>query len=47
MNYRLNDPASPNYVADLTERLSVYSQVFALATSLGVSVDDFLKSLVA
>lgn len=40
----LNDPTSPNYIADLNERIKVAAELIAVAQALGTTPEAFLAN---
>ena len=42
--YGLNDPKSPNYIADMNDRIRVLAEIHTVAASLGVTAASFAAS---
>jgi len=43
--YGLNDPSSPNYIADLNTRIKVAAELQVTAANLGITAIDLLNTI--
>lgn len=45
MSLGLNDPTSPNYIADLSQRLKVAAELQSVASQFGMTAHEYLATM--